>query len=60
MIQLNIKDEKEMGKSLHETYHKNLKGTLYFLFQDSHEIDLVDKNLIYYLYQIMRLEKLAG
>ena len=60
MIQLNIKDEKEMGKSLHETYYKNSKGTLYFLFQDSHEIDLVDKNLIYYLYQIMRLEKLAG
>ena len=24
MIQLNIKDEKEMGKSLHETYYKNL------------------------------------
>ena len=24
MIQLNIKDEMEMGKSLHETYHKNL------------------------------------
>ena len=47
MIQLNIKDEMEMGKSLHETYHKNLQGTFYFLLQDSHEIDLIDKNLIY-------------
>ena len=46
MIQLNIKDEKEMGKSLRETYNKNLKGTFYFLFQDSHEIYLIDKNLI--------------
>ena len=36
-----------MVKSLHETYHKNLQGTFDFLFQYSHEIDLIDKNLIY-------------